>query len=137
METKYVAFTANGSKHYISELTASKIYALNNEDMAEMEDGTMVKVSTITAIMPIDEFEYQFPEKRTIDYHQPYTVLPAIGFTGLISREKRLSALEGMARGLKKAKDKLEKQGRTTFNIDALLKLARVRYAKVKKELAI
>ena len=61
-----------------------------------------------------------------------YPDLPAVGFTGVINKTNRLSALEAMARGLKKAKAKLEKEGRTTKNIDSLLELARKRYAKVK-----
>jgi hypothetical protein len=54
-------------------------------------------------------------------------------FKKIISNEKRLGALEAMARGFKKAKAKLEAQGRKTPNIDAILDLARKRYALVKR----
>lgn len=156
MDKKYFILTASGAHHQVGESTVTLIYEAQNNDMVELDDGTFVKVSVVTEIMPEYEYYNQFPDKKggSTNYGQPYSIvpishsdiparalsweeikqLPATGFTGVINSAKHLSVIEAMANGLKKAKAKLEAEGRTTKNIDSLLELARKRYAQVKTE---
>lgn len=119
-----------GTKHKITQEEYNQINEAAPEDWLQIGQTTGFKKSAIMEIRDIKEW---VDNEKNYNYGQPYSALPAgIGFTGMITREKRLSALEGMARGLKKAKDKLN---RPTPQIDEFLELARKRYALVKKGL--
>ena len=72
--------------------------------------------------------------KKDFDYHEPYSLLPAVGFTGIINQARHLKDIEAVARGLKKAKNKLTAKGQTTKNIDEFLRIARLRYLKIQHE---
>lgn len=69
---------------------------------------------------------------KATEYEQPKIEAKGIGLSGIISLAKRKSAIEALAKGLKKAKIKLEAKGQTAKNIEELLKLARIRYAQIK-----
>jgi hypothetical protein len=132
MEIEYVALTTSNSKHFISRTTADKIYQSSNEDMVEMENGTLVKVSTIAEIMPLSEYNKQHPAKfeENYNYGQPYTALPAgRGYKGIIDLATDVSHILAIVKGLNKAKAKFN---RPTPQIEEFLKEAREKYKKIK-----
>ncbi len=128
----WVVLTPNGTHHFISEQTLNDIYSASNEDLIELDDGVKIKVSMATEILPVDEYKKQFPKKFPTDYHQSYSNERDYGFKGVLGQARLLKDIEAFARGLKKAKDKKEKEGLTTKNIDNWIKLARKRYLIVK-----
>ena len=120
---------STGSKHKITPQTYEQILQADKDDLIRLPDGTVFKNSAVMEIQDISEWT-----ENHYSYGQPYQALPpGIGFEGVITSAKRLSALEAMARGLKKAKEKIQKKGGTTRNIDNLLDLARKRYALITK----
>ena len=58
-----VVLTPNKTEHFISKETAEMLLAAANEDTVELDDGTQLKVSMATEIIPLDEYKKQFPEK--------------------------------------------------------------------------
>lgn len=121
---------STGTKHKITQEEYNQICEASPEDFIQIGVNTSFKKSAVMEINAIENWQ----EEKSYNYGQPYTELPAgIGFKGLITREKRLGALEGMARGLKKAKAKIEAEGRPTPKIDEFLELARKRYAFIKQ----
>lgn len=66
-----VVLTPNGTEHFISQPTAEALLAANNDDMVELDDGTQLKVSMATEIMPLDEYYKQHPDKQPSGAQQP------------------------------------------------------------------
>lgn len=79
-----------------------------------------ISFATIKEINPIKNHKENYPQ------------LPALGYEGIVKSAKKNGHIEALARGLKKAKAKLEKEGLSTKNIDSLLQLARNSYAGKK-----
>jgi len=128
MEINYICFAtlSTGSKIKLTEELYNQFQEASNEDFLTLPNGTTFKKS---AVMQIQDIKEWINEQKTFDYHQPYSALPPVSFTDIINSTKRLSAIENMAKGLKKAKVKFD---RPTPAIDELLKLARKRYMLVK-----
>ncbi len=125
----YICFAilSTGNKVKLTEQDYYKFNEADNDDFIEVK-GQVFKKSAVMEIQDIKDWV----DDQVSGYGQSYQALPpGIGFKGLIAREKRLFALEGMVRGLKKAKAKIEKEGRTTKNIDSLLDFAEKRIAKI------
>ena len=123
------ATLSTGGKHKLTQIQYEQLLEASPEDFLELEKGVAFKKSAVMEIKDISDWV----EEKAYDYHQPYTALPpGIGLEGIITKVERLSALEAMARGLKKAKAKIEARGGTTKNIDKFLELARQRYAMIK-----
>jgi len=124
-----IATLATGSNYPITQEIYNQILEASLEDMIKLDNGTAFKVSAIMEITGKEEWEKQHPEKQHYNYGQLYTALPiGTGFVGLISSEKRLKGIEGMARGLQKAKDRRTAEGLESPNIDKFLEIARTRY---------
>jgi len=118
---------STGTKIKLTEEDYNKFCEADNDDFIEASGKTFKK----SAVMQIEDIS-EFAEENNFNYHQPYSLPSGIGFTGIITREKRLKGIELLAKGLQKAKDKTTKQGRNTNNIDKLLEIARNRYKTVK-----
>lgn len=141
MEKKFYAITFSGAHHVISEETANNILQASNDDRVEFDDGSLVKVSQISEVMPSDKYEETFPQKVGSDMHQPYSdplevpqlswdeikALPGQGFDSIIDNASRDSIrrernLKALLRGLHRAKDKFTRDGKQTPNIDLFIK---------------
>lgn len=126
---KFICFAtlATGSKVKLTQEDYNKFLEADNDTFLEVSGKTFKK----SAVMEVEDIS-AWKDEAPYSYGQPYAALPpGIGFEGMITREKRLGALEGMARGLKKAKAKFN---RPTPQIDSLLELARKRYKFVKEK---
>lgn len=118
---------STGTKHKITQEEYNQICEASPEDFIQIGINTSFKKSAVMEINNISEWQ----EEKPYNYGQPYKALPVgIGFVGIITREKRMVALEGMAKGLKKAKTILN---RPTPQIDEFLELARKRYKFIKQ----
>ena len=134
MEVQHVCFAtlSTGSKIKLTEEEYNKFCELGNDDFLILTNGTTFKKAAVMSVENIDQW---VDDQKDFDYHQPYTELPpGIGFNGIISNARHLKDIEAIARGLKKAKAKLEAQGRKTPNIDEFIKIARLRYLKIQHE---
>lgn len=96
-------------------------------------NGSFYKFSDIRKILNQTDFYYQYPQYKPIDRAYSWNEIAGKGYEGIIKSATKTSHIEALARGLKKAKAKLEKEGHATKNIDSLLNLARKRYALIKK----
>jgi hypothetical protein len=142
MEKRYFAITMAGAHHQITEETANRILSANNQDLVELDKGEIIKVSTISEVLPYDAYKEQFPDRAPADMHQPYSFgpdavelswdqikeLPGQGFDGLLEHaasepDRAKKRLQAFLRGLNKAKEKVGAGGTPTPNIDQFIKL--------------
>lgn len=142
MESRPVAviLTPSGTHHKITSKTYEKIFSLGNDDFVQLDDGTVLKISMCTEILPIEEYEKQFPQKINLTTGQPYSftpendpykALPTRGIDGIIelAAEKKPS-LVSMANGLKRVIEKKKKNNLPTDNAEILLKKMRFIYSE-------
>ncbi len=141
MEKKYYAITMAGAHHQITEETANRILSANNQDLVELDKGEIIKVSTISEVLPYDAYKEQFPDKVSSDMHQPYSFgpdavelswdqikeLPGQGFDGLLDHaasepDRAKRRLTAFLTGLKNAQKKMQAKGETTPSCDLFIK---------------
>lgn len=123
----------DGSHKEISEEIYEKILAATMTEAVGIEiDRGFYKFTSIQKILSHEDFLYQYPQYIKIDNHQPYSQVEGLGFSGLITKTKRLSALEVMAKGIKKIIDQRKSEGFTSPNAEKILKFSRERYKIAK-----
>lgn len=132
MEINDICFAtlSTGSKVKLTLEAYNQFCEAERDDYIQLNGGRSFKKSSVMEIQDISEYY----DEEKYQYGQRYTPLPAgVGINGVIGRVERLSALEAMARGLKKAKAQIEATGKSTPNIDSLLDFARQRYSMIRK----
>lgn len=133
METIAYIVLSTGNHHEITKETYEQINLASGDEFIQLLNGSSFKKSSVMEILGIEDYFEKYPEKKPapkINYGgQDYSwddlkQISGVGFEKMITRENRSRAIELMAKGLKKAKAKFNKE---TPVIDSLLKLARDR----------
>lgn len=95
----HVILTFAGTKHHITSEQNEKLKFVGEKDFFQV-DGTMLKMSTVSAIMPIEEYYLSKPDERPAP-KLPEFVAPPVEAVPLDRQAERSEkALRGMLAGI-------------------------------------
>lgn len=136
-ENTHAVILSTGTHHNINEFELEKFKIADLQDMVTLENGVLIKVSSVLEILPLSEYYEKYPDKkpepRFYENGQSYgwseiKQLTGQGFEKIIKKAPNLG-LEAMARGLKKTIAARKAKGLSVDNAEKLLAQMRVRYS--------
>jgi hypothetical protein len=108
----HVILTFQKNKHFISQAVNEQLQKLSNNDMIKLDDGRMLRLSTVAEILPIEEYYKNHPDERPQYNNYTNPKLEKVEPMTSWSKRKQIRIYESCLKGIRKYMDSCKRENK-------------------------